>query len=131
MPNAVFNSNLTYLSENEGSISQVFNLSAGLRTIKAGSIAVPKGTPAGTVLEIPFGEEGADARVVFLRNDTSGDLGVRFNGASDDSYRMGRGGVFLHWSPSDVASNPLCQAALHVPAEACADGAVTFVIMGA
>lgn len=131
MPNAVFNSNLTYLSEHEGSISQVFNLSAGFRAIKAGSLAVPQGTPAGTLLEIPFGEAGADARAFFLRNDTSGDLGVRLNGACDDIYRIGRGGVFLHWSPSDVASNPLRQVALRVPREACEDGVVTFVVMGA
>jgi hypothetical protein len=130
MASAVFNSSLTYLASGGGTLSQAFNLTGGYRAVSAGTIAVPDGAEGGTVIEIPFGEAGADCRAVFVRNETRGELGVRLNGAEQDLYRLGPGGVFLHWSPAGAGSAPLWRVALAVAPAGHEGGSIEFAVLG-
>jgi hypothetical protein len=131
MANAIFYSNLTHLAGDEGTFSQVFNLSAGFRSAVAGSIAVARGTDEGTLIEILFGKEGVVAHAVVVRNATSGDLGGRRNETSSDLYRLGPGGVFFHWSPTEPGLNALQRISPRVGHTACEGGSIDYVVLSA
>ncbi|MCU0681830.1 MAG: hypothetical protein MUF34_06165 [Polyangiaceae bacterium] len=130
MANAVFNANLTYLSADQTTLSQMFTLTSGFRAINAGAIPLPHGVSPGTLIEIPFGLAAAECRAVMVKNDTRNELGVRLNEAVSDLYQLAPGGVFFHWSPVKGGTNPLRRIALSVPRAPLEGGSVDYLVLG-
>ena len=65
--------------------------------------------PPGTIMDIPFGSI-EEAKVLFIKNMTSADIGVRLNGSVADIFSLATGAEFAYISPAVPTLTPLASA---------------------
>jgi hypothetical protein len=98
-----------------------------------GTLDIPIGTSAATVIQVPFGTVGV-ADVVLIRNRGNQDLGVRVNGLPASPsvlYQIPANGILMIGHPTPSGGSPLTAVQLETTViQASAIGLVDFFVFG-
>ena len=97
---------------------------------QTGYIDIPGATLSAVSFAVPFGSV-ASPTLVFLKNMSGHDLGVRLNGAVADEYQVpANGQQVLIASPAAAGANPLDSVDVVTTTAQVTDGQVFFAVFG-
>lgn len=124
-----FTNNSGFQTALPSSDSQI-SVDAQYQAQNVGAVDVPNAAASGTSYVVPFGSISADARGVFIKNDTGQPLELTFNGAMAASFTLGAGGIHLVWNPATSGATPLLQVSCKTTAVQSGAGYITYGTFG-
>lgn len=107
-----------------------FTTSCPFTAGQPGYMDIPGATLANVAFAVPFGTV-ASPTVVYVKNLSGHDMGVRLNGAVADEYQIPANGQAIFGGfPAAAAANPLASLSLVTTTAQVTDGQVFFAVFG-